>query len=88
VTAQIYRYHYRVALAIEHDIIPDIVYYMIYNIILDDIKLLMLLVQDCVCVAAPYPFRIEPLEDFDPIGDLDVTGGGDVWYARPLLFVT
>ena len=21
-----------------------------------------------------------------PIGDLDVTGGGDVWFARPLLF--
>jgi hypothetical protein len=37
------------------------------------------------CVVAPYPFRIEPLEDFDPIRDLDVTGGGDVWYARPLL---
>jgi hypothetical protein len=47
-----------------------------------------LLVQDCVCVVAPYPFRIEPLEDFDPIGDLDVTGVGDVWYARPLLFFT
>jgi hypothetical protein len=43
-------------------------------------------VQDCVCVVAPYPFRIEPLEDFDPIGDFDVTGGGDVWFARPLLF--
>jgi hypothetical protein len=28
------------------------------------------------------------LEDFDPIGDLDVTGGGDDWYARPLLFFT
>jgi hypothetical protein len=39
---------------------------------------MMLLVQDCVCVVAPYPFGIEPWEDFDPIGDLDVTGGGDV----------
>ncbi len=47
--------------------------------ILDDIKLMLLLVQDCVCVVASYPFSIEPLEDFDPIGDLDVTGGGDVW---------
>jgi hypothetical protein len=49
---------------------------------------MMLLVQDCVCVIAPYPFRIEQLEDFDPPGDLDVTRGGDVWYARPLLFFT
>ena len=51
-------------------------------------KLMLLPVQDCVCVVAPYPFRIEPLEDFDPIGDLDVTGGVDLWYARPLLFFT
>jgi hypothetical protein len=73
-----------------HDIIPDIVYNIVYNIILDDIKLMMLLVQDCVCVVAPYPFkfRIETLEDFNPIEDLDVTGGCDVWYARPLLFFT
>ena len=62
--------------------------YTISYIILDDMKLMLLLVQDCVCVVAPYPFRIEPLEDFDPIGDLDVTGGGDLWYARPLLFFT
>jgi hypothetical protein len=47
---------------------------------------LTVLVQDCVSVIAPYPFRIEPLEEFDPIGGLDVTGGGDVWYARPLHF--
>ena len=58
--------------------IYDIVYNIVYDIILDDIKLMLLLVQDCVCVVAPYPFRIEPLEDFDPIGDLDVTGGGDL----------
>jgi hypothetical protein len=53
--------------------------------------MMMVRVQDCVCVVAPYPFRIEPLEDFNPtrIGDLGVTGGGDVcqWYARPLLTV-
>ncbi len=48
----------------------------------------MLLVQDCVGVLAPYLFRIEPLEDFDPIGGLDFSGGDDVWYARPLLFFT
>jgi hypothetical protein len=68
-----------------HDILPDIVHDIVYDIILDDIKLMMLLVQDCACVVvAPYPFRIEQLKDFDPIGDLDVNGGGDVWYARPL----
>ena len=67
-----------------HDIIPDIVYDIVY----DFIKRMMLLVQDCVCVVAPYTFSIEPLEDFDPIGDSDVTGGGDVWNARPLLFFT
>ena len=37
---------------------------------------------------APYPFRVEPLEDYDPVGDFDITGGGYVWYARPLLFFT
>jgi hypothetical protein len=58
-----------------HDIVPDIVYDIVYDTIFEDIKLMMLLVQDCVCVGASYPFRIEPLEDFDPIGDLDVTGG-------------
>ncbi len=61
-----------------HDIVPNIVYDIVYDIMLDDIKLMMLLVQDCVCVVAPFPFRIEQLEDFDPIGDLDVTGGGDL----------
>jgi hypothetical protein len=71
-----------------HDIVRDIVNDIVYNIILDDIKLMMLLVQDCVCVVAPYPFRIELLEDFDPIVDLDVTGGGDVWYAWPIIFFT
>ncbi len=45
-----------------HDIVPDIVYDIVYDIILDYLKLMMLLVQDCVCVVAPYPFRIEPLK--------------------------
>ena len=39
-----------------------------------------------MCLVAPYPFRVEPLEDFDHVADMDITGGGDVWYARPLLF--
>ncbi len=80
-----YRKHYRVEFSI---IVLDIIYNIVYDIGLDIIKLMMLPVQDCVCVVASYPFRIEPLEDYEPIGDLDVTGGGDVWYARPLLFFT
>ena len=42
--------------------------------------------QDCVCLVAPYPYRLQLLDDFDPIGDLDISGGGDLWYARPTLF--
>jgi hypothetical protein len=34
----------------------------------------------------PYPFRLEPLEDFDPLVDFDMTGGNNVWFARPQLF--
>jgi hypothetical protein len=49
---------------------PDIV----KDIGSDIIKLMMVLVQDCIsgCVVAPYPFRIEPLEDLYRIGDLNV----------------
>ena len=50
----------------------DIVYDIVYDILFDDINLMMVLVQYCICVVAPYLFRIEPLEDFDPIGDLDL----------------
>ena len=39
-----------------------------------------------VCLVAPYSFRLEPLDEFDPVSDFDITGGGDVWYARPQLF--
>ena len=42
--------------------------------------------QDTLCLVAPYPFRLEPLEDFDPLSDFDMTGGDDVWFARPQLF--
>ena len=42
--------------------------------------------QDTLCLVAPYPFRMEPLEDFDPLTDFDMTGGDDVWFARPQLF--
>ena len=39
-----------------------------------------------LCLVAPYPFRLEPLADFDPLTDFDMTGGDDVWFARPQLF--
>jgi hypothetical protein len=42
--------------------------------------------QDCVCLVAPYPFRIEPIDEFNVTRDFDITGAGDVWYARPQLF--
>jgi hypothetical protein len=42
--------------------------------------------QDCVCLVAPYPFRIEPLDEFNITRDFDLAGAGDVWYARQQLF--
>ena len=42
--------------------------------------------QDCVCLVAPYPYRIEPLDEFNVTRDFDITGTGDVWYARQQLF--
>ena len=42
--------------------------------------------QDCVCLVAQFPFRTEPLEEFNVTRDFDVSGGGEVWYARQQLF--
>jgi hypothetical protein len=39
-----------------------------------------------LCLVAPSPFGMEPLEDFDPLTDFDMTCGDDVWFARPQLF--
>ncbi len=49
---------------------------------------LVLCGKDCVFLVAPYPFRVEPMEEFDHIADMDIAGpgGGDFWYARLLLF--
>ena len=44
------------------------------------------LAQDFVCLIAPFPFNIQPVEDFDPSADFNVTGEENVWYARPQLF--
>jgi hypothetical protein len=35
----------------------------------------MLPTEDCGFAVAPYPFRIEPLEELDPFKDFDVTVG-------------
>jgi hypothetical protein len=61
------------------NIVLDIVYDIVAELVLGIAYFVLLLAQDCVCTVAPYPFRMEPLEDLDPIGDFDVTGGGDVW---------
>ncbi len=37
--------------------------------------------QDTMCLVTPYPFRLEPFEDFDLLTDFDMTGGDDVWFA-------
>ena len=48
--------------------------------------IVLFLLQDCVCLVAPYPFRSEPIDEFNVTRDFDITGAGDVWYARPQLF--
>ena len=63
----------------------DIVCDVIYDILCCP-PLLTVVWQDTLCLVAPYPFRMEPLEDFDPLTDFDMTGGDDVWFARPQLF--
>ena len=66
----------------------DIVYDMVSNIVYDIVYIMLTLhfrVQDCVCLVAPYPYRLQQLEDFDPAGDLDISCRDDLWYARLLL---
>ena len=50
------------------------------------ISLTIFFLQDCVCLVAPYPFRDEPLDEFNVTRDFHITGAGEVWYARPQLF--
>lgn len=42
--------------------------------------------QDCVCLIAPYPYNPNQADQFDFPGDMDLTGEGLLWYARPQLF--
>ena len=43
-------------------------------------------VQDCVCVIVTFPNNPNPAEDFDPTRDMDISGQGLQFYARPQLF--
>jgi hypothetical protein len=77
---------------IVYDTIYDVVCTMSFTHIVNNIYccsiLIVPLLQDTLCLVAPYPFRLEPLEDFDPLVDFDMTGGDDVWFAPPQLFFT
>ena len=59
---------------IAYDIVYDIVYEML-SCPLSDLNTFL---QDTLCLVAPYPFLLVPLEDFDPLTDFDMTGGDDV----------
>ena len=74
---------------IVYDIVYDVVYDVVCDVIYDILccpPVLTVVWQDTLALVAPYPFRMEPLEDFDPLTDFDMTGGDDVWFARPQLF--
>jgi hypothetical protein len=40
--------------------------------------------QDTLCLVAAYLFHLEPLEDFDPLTDFDMSGGNDQSYQNGL----
>ena len=42
--------------------------------------------QDCVCLVAPYPYNPKTADQFDVKKDMDLSGEGLLWYARPQLF--
>ena len=78
------------------DIVPDFSTNIVYNIVYDIVRKIVpvitlfmtLLAHDCVCVVTSYLFRIEPLENIDPIGYFDVTGGVMFGMRGPFLFFT
>lgn len=39
-----------------------------------------------MCLIAPFPYNPNQSEEFDPKRDMDVSGQGLMWYARPQLF--
>ena len=44
------------------------------------------MLQDCVVLVAPQPYNPAPAESFDFRADIDLSGNGLLWYARPQLF--
>ena len=42
--------------------------------------------QDSVCLIAPYPNNPKPADQFDFATDMDLSGKGLLWCARPQLF--
>ncbi len=84
-------------IAYTSDIVCDIVYDIVYDVVCEvvcdvvyDVAVVHIsfpfCLQDTLCLVAPYPFRLEPLEEFDPLVDFDMTGGDDAWFARSQLF--
>ena len=59
---------------------------MLYNTVYKMLPLLICFWQDCVCLIAPYPNNPKPVDQFDFAMDMDLSGEGLLWYARPQLF--
>ena len=59
---------------------------MLNNIVYNMLLSLTLLWQDCVCLIAPYPNNPKTADQFDFQTDMDLSGTGLLWYARPQLF--
>ncbi len=70
---------------IVYDVAYDIVYYIIYDMLCCP-PVLTVVWQDTLCLVALYPFRMEPLEDFDQLTDFDMACGDDGTSGLPPSF--
>ena len=59
---------------------------MVCNTVYIMLPILTQLWQGCVCLFAPYPNNPDPAGQFDFATDMDLSGEGLLWYARPQLF--
>jgi hypothetical protein len=59
---------------------------MLCNTIHTVLPSLTQLLQDFVCLIAPYPNNPNPADQFDFATDMELSGEGLLWYARPQLF--